>query len=69
MSLESLSRFVTLVVTNVIKVGGLYVGLRAATAPSPNAVVLAYSAFAMGGAQLGETTILTFIERFFGVKK
>lgn len=68
MRLESISRFVTLVVTNIIKIAGLYVGLRAAFQPTPSAVVLAYSAFMMAGAQLSETTLLALIERFFGVK-
>lgn len=71
MSIESLSRFIALVVTNAIKVAGLYIGVREIIlrGASPNAVVLAYSAFMMAGAQLSETTILALIERFFGVKE
>lgn len=69
MTLESFTRFVTLVVTNVIKLAGLYVGVHGAVQPTPNAVVLAYSAFMMAGAQLSETTIMAVIDRFFGKPK
>jgi hypothetical protein len=68
-SVESLSRFVTLVVTNLIKLAGLFIGVRAGLMPTPSAVVLAFSAFMMAGAQLSETTILAMIERFFGTKE
>jgi hypothetical protein len=68
--LETISRVVTLVVTNVTKLAGLYVGVHeiGTHSGSPNAVVLAYSAFMMAGAQLSETTILALIEKFFGMK-
>ena len=69
MTVESFSRVVTLLVTNIIKLAGLYIGVGAALRPTPSAVVLAYSAFMMAGAQLSETTILALIERFFGVKE
>jgi hypothetical protein len=69
MSLESLSRFLTLLITNITKLAGLYVGVHAAVASTPNAVVLAFSAFMMAGAQLSETTILAVIDRFFGRSK
>ena len=69
MNLESLSRFVTLVVTNATKIAGLYVGVRAALMPTPSAVVLAFSAFMMAGAQLSESTILALIDRFFGTDR
>lgn len=69
MSPGSFSRALTLVVTNLIKIAGLYVGVRSAIQPSPNAVVLAFAAFMMAGAQLSETTILALITRFFGIKQ
>jgi hypothetical protein len=62
-------RTVTLVVTNIIKIGGLYVGVHAALAVTPNPITLAFAAFMMAGAQVSETAIMTFIERFFGVDK
>lgn len=67
--LESLTRIITLIVTNTIKLAGLYVGVHeiAVHSASPNAVVLAYSAFMMAGAQFSETTVLNLTERFFGV--
>jgi hypothetical protein len=64
--LEATTRVVTLVVTNVIKLAGLYVGVRAATKVPVEAITMGWSAFAMAGAQLSETTILLLIERFFG---
>lgn len=63
---ESISRLVALVVTNTIKVAGLYVGVRAGIRAPVDAVAMAWSAFAMAGAQLSETTILRLVERFFG---
>jgi hypothetical protein len=67
---EALSRTITLIVTNTVKLGGLYVGIHelAVHSASPNALVLAYSAFLVAGGQLSETTILSFIGRFFGVR-
>jgi hypothetical protein len=65
MRLESVSRALALAVTNATKIAGLYVGVRAALMPTPSAVVLAFSAFMMAGAQLSETTILALIDRFF----
>lgn len=64
--LESLSRVVTLVVTNVTKLAGLYVGVKAATHMPVEAVTMGWSAFALAGAQLSETTILLLIDRFLG---
>jgi hypothetical protein len=67
---STLSRTLTLIVTNTIKLGGLYVGVRELVvhSASPNTLVLAYSAFLVAGGQLSETTILSFLGRFFGVK-
>ncbi len=66
--LESVSKTVTLIVTNVIKLAGLYVGVKAATHTPAEAAVLAFSAFLLAGAQVSETTVIGFIERFFGAK-
>jgi hypothetical protein len=64
----AISRTVTLIVTNTTKLAGVYVGVHelAVHSASPNALVLAYSAFLVAGGQLSETTILAFISRFFG---
>jgi hypothetical protein len=71
MSLETFSRTVTLIVTNLIKLGGLVVGVHEifVHSASPNAIVLAYSALMMAGGQASETAVLGFIERFFGVQR
>lgn len=66
MLLESFTRIVTLIVTNVTKLVGLYVGVKAATHTPVEAVTMGWSAFAMAGAQLSETTILLLIDRFLG---
>lgn len=68
--LESLTRITALVVTNTIKLAGLYVGVHELFVHSdhPNAIVLAYSAFLVAGGQLSETTIMGFIDKFFGLK-
>lgn len=65
---ESISRIVTLIVTNVIKLVGLYVGVKAGTKSPVDAVAMGWSAFAMAGAQLSETTILLLIDRFLGTQ-
>ncbi len=67
--LENVSRVTTLVVTNVIKVAGLYVGVKAATHTPTDAVTLAFAAFLIAGGQLSETVILGIVERFFGIKR
>lgn len=59
-------RTVTLFITNLIKIGGLYVGVRAGVRTPVDAVAMGWSAFAMAGAQLSETTILALVDRFFG---
>ena len=66
---ESVSRAITLVITNVTKVAGLWVGIRAATGPDPQkeALTMAFAAFMMAGATLSERVVIAFIERFFGV--
>jgi hypothetical protein len=58
-----------IIITNLIKLAGLGAGLFAphgALTPHPEALVLAYSGFAMAGAQLSEATIVNLIDRFLG---
>lgn len=64
--LGSVSRVITLAVTNAMKLAGVYVGLRAALQPTPNAVVLAFAGFMMAGAQVSESAVLGVIDRMFG---
>lgn len=64
--LGAIARTITLVITNVTKLAGLYVGLRAATAATPNAVVLAFAAFMMSGAQISEHVVIGLLETLFG---
>lgn len=65
---DKVSRIATLTVTNVIKLTGLLIGYKAATATDrPDAVTLAFAAFMMAGAQVGENAVLSFAEKFFGV--
>lgn len=66
--LETVSRVVALLVTNITKVAGLYVGVKAATHTPADAVTLAFAAFMMAGAQVSETVVIGLIERFFGVR-
>lgn len=68
--LGSITRVVTLVVTNTSKIAGIYVGVHeiAIHSAAPNALVLAYSTLLMAGGQFSETLIIGFIERFFGLK-
>jgi hypothetical protein len=67
--LEALSKVITLVVTNAIKLGGLYVGVKAGTRAPAELGVMGWSAFAMAGAQVSETFVLSALDRFFGGKK
>lgn len=67
--IESISRVVTLIVTNIIKLTGVYLGARELIVHNgTNAIDLAYSAFLIAGGQFSETTVLAFIERFFDIK-
>lgn len=62
----SLGRLLTLLVSNAIKIVGVWVGLKAATAARPDAVVLAFAAFMMAGAQFSENMVLGIVDRMFG---
>jgi hypothetical protein len=67
--MEWLTRFTTLVTTNAIKLGGLYVGIKAGTKAPAELGVMGWSAFAMAGAQISETLVLAALDKFFGGKK
>lgn len=67
--LENLSRVTALAVTNVTKVAGLYVGVKAAAHTPADPVTLAFAAFLIAGAQVSETAVMNFIEHFFGVRR
>lgn len=56
----------TLVVSNGIKVGGLFVALKAISHPPPDSIELALSAFMMSGAQVSEKAVLRMISGFLG---
>lgn len=58
---------VTLIITNLIKLGGLGVALdQVFFRPSAEPVALALAAFMMAGAQGVEEAALHFVARFFG---
>lgn len=59
-------RAIGLLITNAIKVGGLYLALKTAAEPAPNALVVGLVAFMMAGAQVSEDTILRLVGRMFG---
>lgn len=59
-------RLVALLVTNAIKVGGLYVAVKTASETTPNAITIGLAAFMMAGAQVSEETILGLVGRMFG---
>lgn len=56
----------TLVVTNIIKLAGVYVAVRTAIVTPNNALGYAAAGFMMAGAQFSETFILDFIDRLLG---
>jgi hypothetical protein len=65
-SQSSRSPLIPLLVTNIIKIGGLYVALRTATQPTPNVIEIGLAAFMMAGAELSENAILNLAGRMFG---
>lgn len=67
--LETVSRVITLVVTNVVKLTGLYVGVKAGTHTPADPVTLGFAAFLIAGGQVSETLVIGIIERFFGIKR
>lgn len=64
--LEQAFRRFTLVVTNVIKLGGLLLAFKTASHPPVDPFELALSAFMMSGAELTEATVLRMIRSFLG---
>lgn len=64
--LEQVFRRFTLVVTNVIKIGGLLLAFKTASHPPVDPFELALSAFMMSGAELTEATVLRMIRSFLG---
>ena len=67
--MERFSTSVALIITNIIKLAGLYVGVKAAVAPRPEAIVLAFAGFMITGGQISEGIVLGIIDRFFGVDR
>lgn len=60
-------RFFTLAVTNCIKIGGLYLAVRAGvTEPNPSPLQIVEACFMMAGAQVTEDAILNLVGRMFG---
>ena len=60
------ARFVTLLVSNAIKLAGLVIGVHAAFQPSASPAVLGFAALCIAGGQFSEATILGIVERIFG---
>jgi len=67
--LESVTRASTLIITNVVKVAGLYVGVRTAMHTPADPVTLAFAAFLIAGGQVSENVVMGIIDRFFGIKR
>jgi hypothetical protein len=64
------ARTLALLVTNVIKLGGAFIAVRAVVEePQPRALTLAFAAFMMSGAQLSEGSIVRAFERLMGLGK
>lgn len=60
-------RFLTLLVTNCIKLGGVYLVLRAVvTEAQPSVVQMTVACFMMTGAQVSEDVVLRLVGRMFG---
>lgn len=64
--MESFFRRLTLIVANVIKLGGLAIALKAISHPPPDSIELALAAFMMSGAQVSEQAFLRAIGSFLG---
>lgn len=60
-------RFLALMVTNCIKLGGLFLAIRTATTETnPSVVQIGEACFMMAGAQVTEDAILKLVSRMFG---
>jgi hypothetical protein len=67
MPAQQRQRNATLVVTNLTKIVGLVIAFNEALLRTDQRpLVLGVAAFAMTGAQLSETVVLAFIDRFLG---
>lgn len=64
--LERFFRQLTLIISNVVKLGGLFLALKAAASPPVDPFELALSAFMMSGAQVSEQAVLRMINSFLG---
>lgn len=64
--MERTLKQLTLVVSNAIKLGGLYLVIRAGSHPPVDPFELALSAFMMSGAQLTEDKVLKLLSSFMG---
>lgn len=61
------ARLLALLVTNCIKLGGLYLAIRAAvTEANPSVVQIGEACFMMAGAQVTEDAVLKLVTRMFG---
>jgi hypothetical protein len=60
------SRLSTLVVTNLTKLAGVAIALRAGFIGEPDSRVIALALFMVAGGQFSETVLLAAIDRLFG---
>jgi len=63
---EATVRRSTLVVTNLIKLGGLALAIREMLSPHRDPIVIAACVVMMSGVQGLEQALIVFFERFFG---
>lgn len=64
--MERLSRQLTLIISNVIKLGGLFVAIKAISTPPIDPFELVLAGFMMSGAQASEQAVLRIINSFLG---
>ena len=63
------ARGLTLLITNVTKVAGVFLAIRTAIETPNNAIAFATAALMMAGGQLSESTVIYFIDKLFGNEK
>jgi hypothetical protein len=56
-----------LIVANLIRLGGLTLGINAGLRAAPDPRVIALAAFMLAGAQVSRATIMELVSRFFGL--
>lgn len=66
MHVERVIRQVTILVTLLTKLAGVFLALKSVSSPPVDPLVLAVCAFMMSGAQLTEGTILRALDKFMG---